>query len=174
MARPRISVFIAQSLDGFIATDDDSLDWLDAAAEPTEDHGFEEFLAGIDVVAMGRGTYDVIQDVPELPYGARPVHVFTTRDPGLRSGFEFYARSPAEAVARWEADGVGRVYVDGGSLISQFLDAGFVDDLILTVVPILLGSGRRLFHRISTSTQLRLTGCRSFDSGMVELRYERT
>lgn len=173
MSRPRISVFIAQSVDGYIATDDDSIDWLTSAGAPDEDYGFEQFLADVDVVAMGRSTYEVIRDLPDLPYGDRPVHVFTTQDLGPRDGFAFYARTPQEAVAQWEADGVGRVYVDGGRLITQFLEAGLVDDLTITVVPILLGSGKPLFHRIAVATPLRLIDTKAFASGMVQVRYAR-
>ena len=173
MARPRISVFIAQSLDGCIATDDDSLDWLMAAGAAGEDYGFDAFLADVDLVAMGRSTYDFIAGMDDLPYGSRPVQVFTTRDHGPRDGFEFVAMTPSAAVARWAEEGVRRVYVDGGMLIGQFLEAGLVDDLILTVVPLLLGSGKPLFHRIATATPLRLAGCQPFPSGMVQLRYER-
>jgi dihydrofolate reductase len=173
MPRPRICVFIAQSLDGYIATEDDSLDWLMSAGAEGEDYGFDAFLSDIDLVAMGRSTYEVIKDVPELPYGARPVDVFTTRDPGPRDGFSFSARTPDEAVRDWEEKGVRQVYLDGGTLISQFLDAGFVDELTVTIVPVLLGSGKPLFHRIATTTPLRLVNSRVFDSGMVSLRYAR-
>lgn len=173
MTRPRISVFIAHTVDGYIATDDDSLDWLMAYDGIGEDYGFEAFLADVDVIAMGRGTYDFIKDFPELPYGGRPVHVFTSQALGPRDGFEFYARTPEEAVAAWERAGVRKVYVDGGHLISQFLDAGLVDDLTLTSVPLLLGSGRPLFHRIGTSTPLRLVDTQAFPSGMLNRRYER-
>jgi len=173
MSRPRIAVFIARSVDGYIATDDDSLDWLTASAVEGEDYGFASFLSDIDVVAMGRSTYEFIRDVPELPYGNRPVHVFTTRDPGPREGFEFYARTPAEAVKHWEEQGVGRVYLDGGTLISQFLDAGLVDEMTLTTVPLLLGSGKPLFHRIAKATPLRLVDSQVFPSGMVNLHYRR-
>jgi len=171
MTRPRISVFIAHSVDGYIATDDDNLDWL--LAYDGEDYGFEAFLADVDLIAMGRGTYDFIKDFPELPYGDRPVHVFTTQALGPREGFEFYARAPQEAVEAWESAGVRRVYIDGGTLISQFLEAGLVDDLTLTTVPLLLGSGKPLFHRIPVATPLRLVDSQVFPSGMVNLRYER-
>ncbi len=114
MPRPRVSVFIAQSLDGYIATDDDSLDWLTAAGAEGEDYGFDAFLDDVDVVAMGRSTYDFIKDFPELPYGGRPVHVFTSRALGPREGFEFYARTPLEAVEHWQQNGVQHVYIDGG------------------------------------------------------------
>lgn len=170
MARPRISVFIAHSVDGYIATDDDNLDWL--LAYDGEDYGFEAFLADVDVIAMGRATYDFIKDYPDLPYGGRPVHVLTHQALGPREGFEFYARTPDEAVAAWEAAGVRRVYIDGGSVISQFLEAGLVDDLLLTAVPLLLGSGKPLFHRIGRSTRLRLVETQAFPSGMLNRRYD--
>jgi dihydrofolate reductase len=171
MSRPRVSVFIAQSLDGYIAADDDSLDWLLAAGAEGEDYGFDAFLDDVDVVAMGSSTYEVIKDVPDLPYGGRPVHVFTTRTRGPRDGFEFYARTPLEAVAHWQEHGVQHVYIDGGTVISQFLEAGLVDEITLTTVPLLLGSGKPLFHRIGTRTPLRLVDCQAFGSGMVSLRY---
>jgi dihydrofolate reductase len=173
MARPRISAFIAHSVDGYIATDDDGLGWLDDAAADGEDYGFESFLADVDAIAMGRGTYSVIEGFDELPYGERPVYVFTTRDASPRERFTFWSRSPEQAVAHWEERGVSRVYVDGGSLISQFLAAGLVDDLTLTTVPVLLGSGKPLFHRIPVATPLRLVDVTPFPSGMVNLRYAR-
>lgn len=173
MSRPRISVFIATSVDGYIAADDDSLDWLTSAGATDEDYGFERFISDVDLVAMGSSTYSVIEGMPELPYGSRPVHVFTTRDLGPRAGFDFYARTPQEAVDRWAADGVEHVYVDGGSLISQFLQAGLVDDLTITVVPTMLGSGKPLFHRIPVSTSLRLIEAQAFGSGMLQVRYDR-
>jgi dihydrofolate reductase len=166
-------VFIAQSLDGCIATDDDSLDWLTSAGSPSEDYGFDAFVAAVDLVAMGRSTYEFIKDVDELPYQGRPVHVFTTRAVTPRPGFEFYARTPNDALAHWASAGVRRVYLDGGSLISQFLAAGLVDDLTITTVPLLLGSGKRLFHRIDRMTHLTLVDSRAFPSGMLQSRYLR-
>lgn len=173
MARPRISVFIAQSVDGYIATDHDSLDWLTDASAANEDYGFDAFLADIDLVAMGRSTFDFIEQMTDLPYGRRPVHVFTTRPAQERVGFEFVAMSPQEAIARWTEAGVRHVYVDGGQLISQFLVAGLVDDLTLTIAPLLLGSGKPLFRRVDVRTMLRPVHSQVFPSGMVQLRYER-
>ena len=83
---PRISVYAAVSVDGFIAGPGGDLGWLESAAAPGEDYGFDGFLAGVDAVAMGRGTYDVIEPVEELPYGDRPVYVFTHRPARPRTG----------------------------------------------------------------------------------------
>jgi dihydrofolate reductase len=169
--RPQIEVYIAMSLDGYIAQPDGGIGWLEEAAAPGEDYGFEAFLAGVDAVAMGRGTYDVIADVADLPYGTRPVYVFTHRRPGARAGFTFWARTPDEAVADWAVSGHTSVYLDGGALVSQFLAAGLVDALTVTVVPVLLGGGLALFHPGPRSTALRLVGVDSWPSGMAQLRY---
>ena len=172
MTRPRISVFIAQTLDGCIATDDDKLDWLFAAGAEGEDYGYDAFMGDVDAVAMGRGTYSFIEDM-DWSYGERPVYVFTTREVSSRPEFTYWSRTPDEAVAEWEAAGHRHVYVDGGVLISAFLEAGLVDDLTITVVPLLLGSGRRLFQPIGRRTALRLDSATPFPSGMLSLRYTR-
>ena len=173
MNRPRISVYIAHSLDGYIADADGSLDWLFARAGDG-DHGYAGFMAGIDGLAMGRRTWDFIADEPDIPFEGRPVYVFTGRPAAPRDGVTFWSRTPQQAVAEWRAAGLRHVYVDGGRLISDFLAAGLVDDFTLTVVPVLLGSGARLFHEIAVQTSLRLDSATPYPNGLVQLRYERT
>jgi dihydrofolate reductase len=170
---PRLSVFIACSLDGYIATTDGGLDWLELAARPDEDYGYDAFLATVDGVAMGRGTYDHIAHLDPLPFGERPVFVFAHRAPPVREGVTFWQRSPREAAARWSEMGLKRVYIDGGTLISAFLTEGLIDDLSITVAPVLLGAGRPLFHAGSPPIALRLTAVRSWASGLVNLSYVR-
>ena len=168
-----MSVFIASSLDDYIATPDGSLAWLEAAARSDEDYGYEAFLNSVDALAMGRGTYDQIADLDPLPFGSRPVFVFTHRPPAPRNGVTFWQESPRAALGRWTAMGLGRVYVDGGALISDFLAERLIDDLVLTKVPVLLGDGLPLFHPIGVSTGLRLEGVQSWPSGFVNLTYSR-
>jgi dihydrofolate reductase len=169
----RVSVFLAASLDGYIATADDDLSWLEAAARPDEDYGYDAFLATVDALAMGRGTYDHIADLDPLPFGNRPLYVFTHRPPAARPGVTFWELTPRDALRQWESAGLTRVYVDGGRLLSAFLDEGLVDDLQITAVPLLLGGGRPLFHPLSAPTQLVLEDVQAFPSGMVNLRYRR-
>lgn len=171
--QPLISVFVATSLDGYIATEDDDLDWLESAGGSDEDYGFQTFLIDVDLVAMGRGTYNYIAHIDPLPYGGRPVEVFTHNPPDPRPDVTFGSWTPREATYRWATKGLRHVYVDGGNLISQFLAAGLIDDLTITIVPILLGKGRPLFHRSDNVTPLELVASRSFPSGMVLLRYRR-
>mgnify|MGYP001191486556 FL=1 len=170
---PQLSVFIASSLDGYIATVDDKLDWLMSAGAEGEDYGFEAFMASVDAIGMGRGTYNFIENMDPLPYRGQPLFVFTHRPPPERDGVTFWQPTPREAVDEWTRLGLKRVYVDGGNLISSFLAEGLIDDLLLTKVPILLGDGKRLFNPISRVTDLVLQDVQSFPSGMVNLRYQR-
>lgn len=175
MDRPTISVFAATSLDGYLATTDDDLEWLEGAADPSDDHGFDALVASVDAVAMGRRTWDHIADVAELPYQGRPLFVFTHRPPpNARPGVTFWERSPRDAVADWAALGMRHVYIDGGSVVSSFLAEGLVDHLTVTVVPVLLGAGRPLFHASERSTSLELVDATSYGSGLVTLRYRRS
>jgi dihydrofolate reductase len=173
MSSTRLSVFIASSLDGYIATREGSLAWLEETASSDEDYGYESFLQSVDALAMGRGTYDHIAHLDPLPFGGRPVFVFTHRPPGPREGVTFWQESPRAALDRWSRMGLGRVYVDGGTLISDFLAQGLIDDLVVTKAPLLLGEGLPLFHPIPVSTQLRLESVQSWPSGFVNLTYSR-
>jgi len=170
LTRPRLSVFIATSLDGYIASADGSLDWLHAAAREDEDYGYDAFLAGVDALAMGRGTYDHIASIDPLPYGDRPVYVFTHRPPPARVGVTFLDVGVGEAIARWTDAGYRRVYIDGGALIRAFLAADAIDDVTITVAPIVLGEGIPLFAG-GPRVALDLAGATSFPSGMVSVRY---
>jgi dihydrofolate reductase len=169
----RLAVFIAASIDGYIATLDGSLDWLERAARPDEDYGFDDFLADVDALAMGRGTYDHIAHLDPLPFGERPVYVFTHRPPAPRTGVTFWDLGPQQALAHWTAQGFDRVYVDGGRVISDFLAEGLIDDLMLTTAPVLLGSGRPLFHPGGRPADLVLDDVRTWPSGFVTRTYRR-
>jgi dihydrofolate reductase len=173
LSTTRLSVFIASSLDGYIATGDGSLIWLEQAASSDEDYGYSSLLESVDALAMGRGTYDYIAHVDPLPFDGRPVFVFTHHPPPRREGVTFWHELPRAALDRWTAMGLGRVYIDGGALISDFLAEGLIDDLALTKAPLLLGGGLPLFHPIPVSTHLSLQDVKSWPSGFVKLSYSR-
>lgn len=169
----RLSAYAAVSVDGYLATVDGDLGWLDAAATDDTDYGFEEFMADVDAVAMGRNTYDHIAAIDPLPFGDRQVFVFTTRPPDDRPGVRFWSVGPNEAVEHWRRAGLAHVYVDGGVVVSSFLDAGLIDHLTLFHVPVLLGTGRPLFLPSGQQLSLTLTHVDRWPSGMVVTRYER-
>jgi dihydrofolate reductase len=166
-----VRVFIACSLDGFVAGPDDDLSWL---PEPQEDdHGFGAFLEGISALLMGRATYRVLEGFGgEWPFGKRPVFVATTRPleqapPTVHA----VAGTPAELLTAVREVTDGDVYLDGGDLIRQFLDEGLVDRLIVTIVPFVLGAGAPLFAGIRHRRKLELDEVRELSGGLVQLEY---
>ena len=169
----KVRVFIASSLDGFIAGPDNELDWL-SGREGVEDT-FTPFIEGIGAMMMGRRTYDVVSafDGP-WPYGETPVLVATTRplEPSQDS-VQATSGSIEEMVAQAKTlAGTRDVYVDGGALIRSALDAGLVDELAVTLIPIVLGAGVPLFAGTSKRHELELLSTRAVGGGLVELTYK--
>jgi len=165
------SVFLGASLDGFIARKDGSLDWLKPFDNSGEDYGFNEFFASIDTVLLGRKTYDVVLGFDRWFYAGKRCMVVTHRPAKSVHGEEFMSGTPSELLKRLEADGSKRIYVDGGALVSQFLGAGLVDSLTISVAPILLGEGVPVSPNLGKDVTLKLTEHRAFPSGMMQLKY---
>lgn len=165
------SVFIATSLDGFIARRDGRIDWLARVERPGEDYGYQRFHDSVDTLVVGRKTYETALGFPSWPYGGKRCIVLTRGAPEARHNEEFHAGAPAILAGRLKADGCKRVYVDGGGVIQQFLSAGLITDMTLSIIPILLGDGVRLFESTTRELPLRLVGSRSFESGLVQLEY---
>ena len=169
--RPRCSVFIAVSLDGYIARPDGGIDWLHSVDMPGEDYGYNAFFESVDVVLLGRNSYDVVLGFSEWYYGDKRCVVLTHRPGESRHGEEFYSGDVKELVQQLAESGVRRIYVDGGKVIQQFLDEKLIDDLTISVIPILLGDGIRLFASGSPEQRLVLEGTQSWSSGLTQLRY---
>jgi dihydrofolate reductase len=167
----RFDVFIATSLDGFIARPDGGLDWLDPFHG--EEHGYSAFFAGVDALVIGRGTYDTVLGFPEWPYGDKRLIVCTSRAADPRHGEEIWSGSPRALAERLEREGVRRVYLDGGALIRSFLREGLVDELTINVIPVILGSGLPLFASGLPEIPLRFVESKSYRSGLVQIRYQR-
>ena len=169
----KASVFCGTSLDGFIARPDDALDFLEAGG--SEEHGFTEFLASVDAVVMGRRAFEVVLTFGSWPYGAKPVVVLSSRPldiPAFPDAvIEQMAGEPAEIVSRLAARGVGHIYVDGGVTIQRFLEAGLIQRLVITRVPVLIGSGIPLFGPLSRDIAVRHVATRTFPSGLVQSEY---
>ena len=169
-------VFMAMSLDGFVARPDDRLDWLAKQDSRGEDHGFEAFSASIDGIILGRGSFLNVLTFGQWPY-EKPV-VVMSRSLGasdipenLRDKVSLSTLEPAGLMASLAARGWNRAYVDGGLVVQSFIRSGLVDDICVTIVPILIGSGKRLFGTLAGDVDLDLTGSRAFKSGMVQNTY---
>jgi dihydrofolate reductase len=164
-------VFIAASLDGYIARRDGSIDWLDAVQRPGEDYGFQAFFDAVDTMVMGRRTYETALGFPAWPYAGKNCVVLTHAAPPPRHGERFHAGDPRPLLERLAAEGAQRVYVDGGAVITHFLADGLVDDLTISVIPILLGGGARLFGPDGVEKTLTLVRSQAYPSGLVQLEY---
>lgn len=181
MTRAEAHVFIATSLDGFIARPDGSLDWLlqaQAAAPAGEDFGYAEFMDGIDALMMGRKTFETVLAFDPWPYGTRPVHVMSRQagldiPQSLQSAVQHRREAPAELLAALGRQGVRRVYLDGGELIQACLFEDLVDGITVTTIPVLLGQGRRLWGPLPADRVWTLEAARHWDCGFVQSRYAR-
>jgi dihydrofolate reductase len=169
--RARCSVFIATSFDGFIARSDGGIDWLSIVEQPGEDYGYRRFFESIDTLVVGRKTYETALGFPEWPYAGKRCIVLTHASLAAKHGEEPFLGSPDSLVDKLTADGAKRIYVDGGAVIQQFLAAGLVTDMVVSIVPVLLGEGVPLFGKIGGDLRLDLVDSRSYESGLVQLEY---
>jgi dihydrofolate reductase len=175
-AQVKISVFAGLSLDGFLARPNGDLDFLETAG--SEAHGYEEFIATIDTVVMGRKTFEIVLGFGTWPFGERPVVVLSSRPVELstasaRGGrVEHMSGPPADIVSRLSARGAQHVYVDGGITIQGFLRAGLIQRLVISRVPILIGEGIPLFGALRRDVPLRHVATRAFPGGLVQSEYE--
>jgi len=166
------SVFIATSLDGFIARANGDLDWL--PPDGGEPHGYDEFLAAVDALVIGRKTFETVLTFASWPYGEKPVFVLSTRTLAptpLGAVVERMSGHPADIMSQLAARGIHHVYVDGGITIQRFLQAGLIQRLIITRIPVLLGAGIPLFGTLQRDIVLRHVGTRQYASGLVQSEY---
>jgi len=174
---PTLSVFIGISVDGFIARLNGALDFLPPGGG--EPHGYTEFMAGIDTLVIGRGTYEIVLAFPEWPYAGKRVAVLSSKPLDLTAArlgphdkLEQLSGEPSEIVAQLAATGTRHVYVDGGVTIRRFLRAGLIGRLIITCVPVLIGQGIPLFGTLPHDILLRHVSTKSFPSGLVSTEYQ--
>jgi dihydrofolate reductase len=169
----KASVFVGTSVDGFLARADGALDFLPPGGG--EPHGYGEFMTTVDALVIGRNTYETVLAFDAWPYGRKPVFVLSTRT--LRPApagavVEHLSGDPADILSRLAARGIGHVYVDGGITIQRFLRAGLIQRLIVTRVPVLIGSGIPLFGATGRDIPLRHVATRQYASGLVQSEYE--
>ena len=177
----KCSVFIAASVDGFIARPDGDIEWLHRPEyEAAELNGvtYESFIATIDTLVMGRKTLEKVLSFPEWPYEGTPVialsHTAFELPAHLHGKVEVMAVDPTTLVAQLAERGIQHLYIDGGQTIQAFLEAGLINELIITRIPILLGQGISLFSQIGSEHQLQHIDTCVSDNGFVQSRYQVT
>jgi dihydrofolate reductase len=166
------SVFIGTSLDGFIARPNGDLDFLPPGGG--EPHGYDEFMATVDALVIGRKTFETVLAFDKWPYGKKPVFALSTHPLApapVGAVLERKSGAPAEIVSQLAARGLRHIYVDGGITIQRFLEVGLIQRLIITRVPVLIGSGIPLFGAVPRDIVLKHIATRQYASGLVQSEY---
>ncbi len=173
-------VFIATSLDGYIARPDGDIDWLTPPLDvielaQEEDYGYDAFMASVDAIVMGRHSFEKVLSFGAWPYSDKPVIVLSSQpiriDPTLAATVTHLGGEPLEICETLERRGIRELYIDGGTTVQRFLAAGMVERVIITRVPVLLGRGIPLFGVVPQDIRLTHIKTQAFGSGMVQSEY---
>ena len=170
-------MFMAMSLDGFVAREDFGLDWLMKQKTEGEDHGNEAFMESVNGLVMGSGSFRTALTFGAWPYEKPVVVLSKTLTPKdipdeLRDKVSISEQAPRQVMASLSEQGWQRAYIDGGKIIQSFMREGLIDDMTVTLVPILIGAGKRMFGAVDADIDLQLLEARSFPSGLVTIRYK--
>lgn len=178
----KTTVYIATTLDGFIARENGELDWLPGSDGETsvdsgnEDFGFNAFMGSVDTLIMGRNTYESVISMGTWPYGNKQVIVMSNTLRGLAHNVphtvKLSSESPIGLYRSLEISGAKHVYIDGGKTIQGFLDSDLIDEIILTRVPVLIGKGIPLFGPLNSDKKLNHIETQSYRNGFVQTRYK--
>ena len=173
----KLVLYISMSLDGFLATKDDDLSWLSIVEKEGEDYGYEEFTKNVDTYIVGRKTYDTVL---ELMNGGFPqakqyqCYVITRQERADENGVRFFNGKIEELIHQLKSEEGGHIYCDGGGQIVRLLmEKDLIDEYIISVIPIVLGEGKRLFLGGVDPINLKAKSSKHYDSGLIQLRYER-
>lgn len=170
-------IFMAMSLDGFVAREDFGLDWLMKQKTDGEDHGHGVFMKSIDGLVMGSGSFRTALSFGDWPYEKPVVVMSKTLKPhdipkDLRDKVSLNEQTPRQVMATLSERGWQRVYVDGGKIIQSFLQDGLIADMTVTIAPILIGAGKRMFGALDADIDLKRLDTKSFPSGLVTTKYK--
>jgi len=176
--RAKVSVYVATSLDGFIARSNGDVDWLNDLQRkmpPGEDCGYRAFADSVDVLVMGRKTYEQVLTFGQWPYGKKPVVVLSSKaisfPAELPKTVSHSSEEPDALVERLTAEGAGHLYIDGGVTIQRFLAAGLVDEITIATIPVILGEGIPLFGPVAGDLWLECIETRAYRFGITQARY---
>jgi dihydrofolate reductase len=173
-----VSTFVACSLDGYIAASDGDIGWLERAnrsVPPGEDCGYAAFLSTIDALVLGRKTFQQASSSEQWPFAGKRVVVLSRSDAlsqsALPLGVEVVSQPPRTLLGRLRSEGIRHLYVDGPTTIQSFLEDALIDLMTITTIPVLLGSGKPLFGRLSAEVELVHLSTLTYAFGFVQCRY---
>lgn len=171
----KVILYIATSLDGYIAKPNDDLSFLSIVQQDGEDYGYADFINSIDTVILGRKTYDwVMTQVSEFPHADKNSYIITrTARPGIGKT-NFYTGKLNDLIARLKAEQGKNIFIDGGAeIVNELLKENLIDEFIISIIPIFVGNGTKLFKDGRPELILKLVSTKQFDKGLTQLHYTR-
>ncbi|TRZ46336.1 dihydrofolate reductase family protein [Robertkochia solimangrovi] len=171
----KLIVYIACSLDGYIAKPNDDLSFLDRVQKEGEDYGYHDFIANVDTVIIGRRTYDwVVKQVGFFPHSDKETYIITRTSKPAQDTINFYSGSLTELIFSLKSKKGKNIFCDGGAaIVNALLKENLIDEFIISVIPVLTGDGIRLFQNGRPEQALRLISAKSFETGLVQLHYQK-
>lgn len=172
----KVILFIATSLDGYIAKSNDDLSFLSIVQQEGEDYGYDDFVNSVDTVILGRKTYDwIMTQVPEFPHVDKDSYIITRIPRPGKGRINFYTGDLKELVLRLKSEQGKNIFIDGGAeIVNELLKQKLIDELIISVIPILIGNGTRLFKDGRPEQKLKFVDVRKFDTGLLQVHYKCT
>ncbi len=177
MSDRKLVLYISMSLDGFIATKDDDLSWLSIVEKEGEDYGYVKFNKSVDTYIVGRTTYDTILKLTGGIFSQADqydCYVITRQNRESEKGVTFYNGDIEDLIAKLKSEKGKNIYCDGGGQIVKLLmEKNLIDEYIVSVIPIILGDGKRLFLGGTEKIKLKAKPSKDFDTGLIQLHYEK-
>lgn len=168
-----LKLYIAASMDGYIAKPGDDLSFLSVVQKEGEDYGYHDFIKTVDTVILGRKTYDWILRHEAFPHKDKNAYIITRTPRPSEGNTVFYTGSLPELVSKLKGQPGKNIFCDGGAeVIHELLKHHLIDEMIISVIPVLTGGGTRLFKDGRPEEGLTLLGAKSFDTGLVQLHYK--
>jgi dihydrofolate reductase len=171
----KVILYIATSLDGYITKPNDDLDFLSIVEQEGQDYGYVDFINTVDTVILGRKTYDwVLSKVQKFPHADKETYVITRSSKPSIGNVRFYNGNIKELVLKLKQESGQNIFVDGGAeIVNALLNENLIDEFIISIIPVLTGSGVRLFQEERPEQQLKLVESNHFDTGLVQLHYKK-
>lgn len=171
----KVILYIASSLDGYIAKPNDDLSFLSIVQQDGEDYGYADFVKSVDTVILGRKTYDwVMTQVPEFPHADKNSFIITRTSRPSVGKTNFYTDNLKDLILRLKSEQGKNIFIDGGAeIVNELLKENLIDEFIISIIPILVGSGTKLFKDGRPEQKLELISTKQFDKGLTQLHYKR-
>ncbi|MCX7810281.1 MAG: dihydrofolate reductase family protein [Leptospiraceae bacterium] len=170
----KVILYIAMSLDGYIAKPNDDLSFLSIVEKVGEDYGYSELLSQVDTIILGRKTYDWVMQLGELPYKDKNVYIITRTFRPNKGKIVFYSGNLTELIHNLKIQNEKNILCEGGAeIVNELLRKDLIDELIISIIPILVGKGIRLFDENRPEQLLKLISVKTFESGLIQLHYKR-